>query len=113
MSGDSDARHSPVVDPQLVSVRDLSEEDIDQVTKYWYHSPPGFIEAIGIDPKKLLPEPDFANRLIEECKAKQTSRSIEVERPHNHLQRKSYRKSHDCSPRRGRSWDFSRTYLEI
>ena len=69
MSGDSDALDSPVVDPQLVSVRDLSEEDIDQVTKYWYHSPPGFIEAIGIDPKKLLPEPDFANRLIEECKA--------------------------------------------
>jgi len=69
MSAEADALGSPVVDLQLVTVRDLSEEDVNEVTEYWYHSPPGFIEAMGIDPKKLLPEPEFARYLIEKCTA--------------------------------------------
>lgn len=69
MSAEADALGSPAVDLQLVSVRDLSEEDVDQITEYWFHSPPGYIEAMGIDPKKLLPEPEFAKYLIEKCTA--------------------------------------------
>jgi hypothetical protein len=58
-----------VVDPRLVAVRDLCEEDVGRLTNYWYHSPPGFIDAMGIDPKKLLPELEFHRAMIDECRA--------------------------------------------
>ncbi len=65
MSDEADA----VVDPQLIAIRDLSEEDVGGLTKYWYHSSPGFIEAMGIDPRKLLPEREFEEEIIAECRA--------------------------------------------
>ncbi|MCB0422234.1 MAG: GNAT family N-acetyltransferase [Bdellovibrionales bacterium] len=36
-----------------ISVRDLSELDIPHAINYWYSSPEGFIESIGVDPKKM------------------------------------------------------------
>lgn len=59
----------PVVNYVLVAVRDFSEEDIGQLIDYWYRSPPGFIEAMGIDPDKLLPEHEFKKWMIDECRA--------------------------------------------
>lgn len=58
-----------VVDPALVNVRDVVEEDVRKLIDYWYHSPPGFIEAMGIEPSKLLPEQEFQKWMVNECKA--------------------------------------------
>lgn len=58
-----------MVNPQLVRVRDLSEDDISLLIDYWYHSPSGFIEAMGIDPNKLLPEHEFRKSMINKCRA--------------------------------------------
>jgi RimJ/RimL family protein N-acetyltransferase len=52
-----------------VSVRDLTEEDIPYILDYWFHSPPGFIESMGVDPSKLLPEPEFKKFLLEKIRA--------------------------------------------
>jgi RimJ/RimL family protein N-acetyltransferase len=57
------------VDPQSIRVRDFSEDDMSQLIDYWYHSPRGFIEAIGIDPKKLLPEREFEKLVLDECRS--------------------------------------------
>ncbi|MGE4133341.1 MAG: GNAT family N-acetyltransferase [Bdellovibrionales bacterium] len=37
----------------MVEIRSLELADIPMLIKYWYHSPPGFIESIGVDPTKL------------------------------------------------------------
>jgi RimJ/RimL family protein N-acetyltransferase len=64
-----DAREVNVmVEPQLVKVRDFSEKDLGQLMDYWYHSSAGFIEAMGIDPDKLLPEHQFQKFMIDECR---------------------------------------------
>lgn len=60
-----------LIAPQLTDVRDLTEEDIPQVIKYWHHSPTGFIEAIGVDLNKLPPEDELNKNLVDKCKANQ------------------------------------------
>jgi hypothetical protein len=59
-----------VVDPELVNVRDFSEQDVGQLIDYWYHSAPGFIKAMGIDPRKLLPEREFEKWMISQSDSK-------------------------------------------
>jgi len=51
------------VDPRSVSVRDLSEADIQFVLDYWFRSPTGFIESLGADPTKLPAEAQFGDSL--------------------------------------------------
>ncbi len=58
-----------VVDLDLVEVRNFCEQDVEGLGTYWYQSPSGYIESLGIDPGKLLPEKDFQTWLIEECRA--------------------------------------------
>jgi RimJ/RimL family protein N-acetyltransferase len=58
-----------VVDLTLVEVRNFCEQDVEGLVKYWYHSPSGYIEILGIDPGKLLPEQEFQAWLIGECRA--------------------------------------------
>lgn len=48
-----------------VSVRDLSEEDVPYLTQYWFRSPPGYLESIGVDPKKLPSQETFESGLRE------------------------------------------------
>lgn len=58
-----------MVDPQLLDVRDFAETDVSELLHYWYHSPPELIEAMGIDPRKLLPEDEFGKLMFAECRA--------------------------------------------
>src|SRR4051812_11407212 len=51
-----------------VSVRDLSEADIPHLARYWFHSPAGYLEGIGVDPRKLPPQDVFENGLREKCR---------------------------------------------
>ncbi len=51
-----------------ILVRDLSEADIPFILNYWFHSPTGFIESIGVDPAKLPSESDMKAALIEKCR---------------------------------------------
>ena len=55
----------PGLDPHLISLRDLSEDDIPLVVRYWFHSPPGFIESMGVDFAKMPKEPDMERSLRE------------------------------------------------
>ena len=50
------------LNPKDVEVRPISAADLDDLIRYFYHSPPGFMESIGIDPAKLDPEPVFRER---------------------------------------------------
>lgn len=49
----------------LVSVRDISEKEISSVLNYWFHSPPGFIEGIGVDMAKMPQESDMKKNLTQ------------------------------------------------
>lgn len=62
-----------VVDPQRISIRDLSEEDIPLVLNYWFRSPPGFIESMGVDLAKLPDEEEMEKTLRERARAHATS----------------------------------------
>lgn len=53
------------IKPQLISVRDISESDIPLILNYWFRSPAGFIEGMGVDPKKMPLESDFRKSLEE------------------------------------------------
>jgi RimJ/RimL family protein N-acetyltransferase len=53
------------IDPNLVSVRDGTESDIPLFLDYWYRSPSGFIEGLGVDLAKMPSEPDMEKSLRE------------------------------------------------
>lgn len=53
----------------LISVRDLTEADIPMVLGYWFHSPPGFIEGMGVDLAKMPTEPIMEKNLREKVAA--------------------------------------------
>lgn len=66
-----------ITDPSLVSIRDLTEEDVPTLLNYWYRSPPGYFENLGVDPKKMQTEAEMEasirkrlpeNRLLEKSK---------------------------------------------
>ena len=46
-----------------VSVRDFEVQDIAHVLKYWFHSPLGFVESMGVDLTKLPKESDMKEHL--------------------------------------------------
>ena len=51
--------------PEAVSVRDLSENEIPMILDYWFHSPPGFIEGMAVDPAKMPTEAQMEKNLRE------------------------------------------------
>jgi RimJ/RimL family protein N-acetyltransferase len=57
-----------MIDSSQLSIRDLSESDIPLVLDYWFRSPPGFIESLGVDFKKMPQEQEMALNLIEKCR---------------------------------------------
>jgi len=59
------------MNPKLVSLRDLSEAEIPLVLEYWFHSPEGFIESLGVDPAKMPAEEDMKTGLIKKCQDNQ------------------------------------------
>jgi RimJ/RimL family protein N-acetyltransferase len=52
-------------DPSFVDVRDLHKDDIPHLVQYWFHSPPGFIEGLGVDTRKLASISEFKKTLQE------------------------------------------------
>jgi len=58
------------LDPALVAVRDLTLSDLPFILGYWFRSPPGFIEAMGVDPVKMPKESEMRAAL--EDKVRQT-----------------------------------------
>ncbi len=57
-----------MIDPKQLLIRDLSESDIPLVLDYWFRSPSGFIESMGVDLRKLPQEADMALNLTEKCR---------------------------------------------
>lgn len=53
------------LDPTFVTVRDLAEADLPAVLDYWFRSPAGYIESLGVDLAKLPDEPRFAESLLQ------------------------------------------------
>ena len=49
----------------VISVRDLSVDEIPAVVNYWFHSPPGFIERMGVDPAKMPKESEMKSGLLQ------------------------------------------------
>lgn len=45
-----------ILNPELISVRDIQESDIPLLLDYWFRSPPGFIEGMGVDLAKMPTE---------------------------------------------------------
>ncbi|MBC7692839.1 MAG: GNAT family N-acetyltransferase [Methylotenera sp.] len=48
-----------------ISVRDLSEQDVPLMLDYWYRSPPGFVERMGVDLSKLPTEAEMARGTLQ------------------------------------------------
>jgi hypothetical protein len=57
----------PKLDPRLITLSDLTEQHIPFIADYWFNSPPGFIEAMGVDLLKLPEEPAFIKQLQSKC----------------------------------------------
>ena len=55
------------INPKLISVSDLTLEDIPSILNYWYRSTPGFIESMGVDWSKMPTEDEFASGLRKKC----------------------------------------------
>ena len=62
-----------MLDKPEISVRDLSEEDVPHIINYWFYSPKGFIEAMGVDLAKLPTEDEMAMSLYEKIKTNKNS----------------------------------------
>ncbi len=56
------------VQPELISLRDLSEQDAPLLRDYWFRSPEGFIESLGVDFSKMPSEAEFERGLINKCR---------------------------------------------
>jgi RimJ/RimL family protein N-acetyltransferase len=54
--------------PELVAIRDLSDEDIPFVLDYWFRSPSGYLEAMGVDPAKLPSEAQMKSALADKIR---------------------------------------------
>ncbi len=54
---------------EFVAVRDFYEADVSPLVNYWYRSPQGFIETMGIDHEKLFPETQFRKLMLDTCEA--------------------------------------------
>lgn len=54
-----------MISQELVKVRDLGAADVDMITNYWFHSPAGFIERMGVDLKKMPTEEEMRKALLE------------------------------------------------
>jgi RimJ/RimL family protein N-acetyltransferase len=61
-----------MIDPQKLSLRDLNESDISMIMDYWYRSPPGYIEAMGVDWAKVVTEPEYRETLAKKCQLNAT-----------------------------------------
>jgi RimJ/RimL family protein N-acetyltransferase len=48
-----------------VSVRDVRESDIPMILNYWFRSPPGYLEEMGVDPAKMPTEAGMEKMLRE------------------------------------------------
>jgi RimJ/RimL family protein N-acetyltransferase len=52
-----------------VSVRDISENEIPSIIDYWFHSPVGFLESMGVDPLKMPREVEMRASLYDKITA--------------------------------------------
>jgi RimJ/RimL family protein N-acetyltransferase len=41
---------------QRVIIRDIELSDLPAMANYWHRSPPGFLESMGVDPRRIRPE---------------------------------------------------------
>jgi RimJ/RimL family protein N-acetyltransferase len=60
------------IDPKLITLRDLQPSDVKYILDYWYRSPPGFVEARGVDLAKLPLEVDMRKSLEDRITANQS-----------------------------------------
>jgi RimJ/RimL family protein N-acetyltransferase len=51
-----------------IILTDFSEEDVDQLMKYWYDSPQTYIESLGVDREKMSARSEFSERLKSKIK---------------------------------------------
>ncbi|MCI5072248.1 GNAT family N-acetyltransferase [bacterium] len=57
------------------SLRNIKKEDVDAYLNYFYSSPKGYIESLGVDPDKRLPEETMKANFLERCKDAQKDQS--------------------------------------
>lgn len=50
------------------SLRNIKEKDVEAYLNYFYRSPKGYIESLGVDPDKILPEETMKTNFLKRCK---------------------------------------------
>lgn len=50
-----------------LSLRSFSIEDVEHVLNDWYRADPKYLEALNVDPKRMLPEDEHKKFLLEEA----------------------------------------------
>ena len=56
-------KNLPSIDSDQILVRDLCNDDVPKILDYWFHSPPGFIESLGVDTSKMPTEEEMEKAL--------------------------------------------------
>lgn len=51
------------INPSLIDVRDLELGDLQYILNYWFNSPAGFVESIGVDLAKMPTEIEMKEHL--------------------------------------------------
>lgn len=57
-----------MIDPQKISLRDLTESDLSLLLDYWFRSPIVFFEKLGVDWSKMPPEAEMKKTLLEKLR---------------------------------------------
>lgn len=47
------------IDPSLISVRNLEQKDLPFLLSYWFRSPPGYLDSLGINLTAFPPEKEM------------------------------------------------------
>jgi len=48
-----------LLNKETISFRCILSTDIESIVNYWHHSPPGFLEGMGVDPQKISSPEDM------------------------------------------------------
>ncbi len=54
------------MEEQVLSVREISQDDVPLITRYWLEAAPAYLEGMGVDLNKMPGEESWTNMLMEQ-----------------------------------------------
>lgn len=57
-----------MIQPHAVTITDITEQEVPTIMNYWFHSPPGFVEGMGVDFSRMPTEDQMRQMLLEKIR---------------------------------------------